>query len=110
MGFGTRIGAGMNVFITGASGYIGGSVAAALMARGHRVSGLARSDATAAALDQLGIAPVRGGLDDDAVLAQAARAADVTINAANAGHRAAVEVMLGALAGTGQAFLHTGGS
>ena len=34
----------MKVFITGASGYIGGSVAAALMAAGHRVSGLARSD------------------------------------------------------------------
>ena len=34
----------MKIFITGASGYIGGSVAAALMAAGHRVSGLARSD------------------------------------------------------------------
>jgi nucleoside-diphosphate-sugar epimerase len=100
----------MDVFITGASGYIGGSVAAALMGQGHRVRGLARSDATAAALDKIGIAAVRGGLDDAAVLAQAARAADVTVNAANAGHRAAVEVMLGALAGTGKAFVHTGGS
>jgi hypothetical protein len=35
----------MDVFISGTSGYIGGSVAAALVARGHRESGLARSEA-----------------------------------------------------------------
>ena len=100
----------MKIFITGASGYIGGSVAAALMAAGHQVSGLARSDETAAALAKLGIAPVRGTLDDVDVLAGAARDADVTVNAANAGHRAAVEAILGGLAGTGKSFLHTGGS
>ena len=59
----------MKVFITGASGYIGGSVAAALMAAGHAVSGLARSDASAAALEKRGIAPVRGSLDDAGALA-----------------------------------------
>jgi nucleoside-diphosphate-sugar epimerase len=37
----------MNIFITGAGGYIGGSVAMALLANGHRVSGLARSSANA---------------------------------------------------------------
>ena len=100
----------MKIFITGASGYIGGSIAAALVAQGHAVSGLARADGTAAALQKLGIAPVRGTLDDAAVLAQAARAADVTVNAANAGHRAAAEAMVAALAGTGKSFLHTGGS
>lgn len=50
----------MKIFITGASGYIGGSVAAALMAAGHRVSGLARTADGAAALAHRGIAPVRG--------------------------------------------------
>ena len=100
----------MKIFITGASGYIGGSVAATLMAMGHRVSGLARSDETAAALAKLGIRPVRGTLDDTEVLAKAARDADVTANAANAGHRAAAAAMLKALADTGKIFLHTDGS
>ena len=100
----------MKIFITGASGYIGGSLAAALIDAGHSVSGLARSDETAAALRQRGIAPIAGTLDDGAELAAAARAADVTVNAANAGHRAAAEAMVAALAGSGKAFVHTSGS
>ena len=100
----------MKVFITGASGYIGGSVADALMKRGDAVSGLARSEETAAALQKLGITPVRGGLDDAAVLTQAARAADVTVNAANAGHRGAAQALVDALTGTGKALIHTDGS
>ena len=99
----------MKIFITGASGYIGGSVAAALMAAGHQVSGLVRSNDTAAALAKLGMTPVYGTLDDTEVLAKAAHDADVTVNAANAGHRAAAEAMLKALADTGKAFLHTDG-
>ena len=100
----------MKIFITGASGYIGGSVAAAMMAAGHQASGLARSDEATAALAKLGIRPVRGTLDDVEVLAKAAHDADVTINAANAGHRAAAEAMLKALAETGKTILHTDGS
>jgi nucleoside-diphosphate-sugar epimerase len=100
----------MNIFITGASGYIGGTIAEALLAAGHRVSGLARSEATAAALRDRGNAPVRGTLDDSEMLAAAARAADATINAANAAHRAAAETMVTALAGSGKAFIHTSGS
>jgi nucleoside-diphosphate-sugar epimerase len=100
----------MKIFITGASGYIGGSVAAALVAQGHAVSGLARSVATAAALRQRGITPVAGTLDDAEVLAQAARAADATVNAANAGHRGAAEALVKALAGTGKTYIQTSGS
>jgi nucleoside-diphosphate-sugar epimerase len=100
----------MKVFIVGASGYIGGSIAAALVKQGHEVSGLARSDETAAALQQRGIAPVRGTLDDAAALAAGARAADVTIGAANADHRGAAEAIVKALTGTGKTYLHTSGS
>jgi nucleoside-diphosphate-sugar epimerase len=100
----------MKIFITGASGYIGGSVAAALVAQGHAVSGLARSVATAAALRQRGITPVAGTLDDAEVLAKAARAADATVNAANAGHRGAAEALVKALAGTGKTYIQTSGS
>jgi nucleoside-diphosphate-sugar epimerase len=100
----------MKIFITGASGYIGGALAAALVADGHGVSGLARSDERGAALAARGIAPVHGTLDDSEVLAAAARAADVTINTANASHRGAAEAVAKALAGTGKAFIHTSGS
>ena len=100
----------MKVFITGASGYIGGALADALLKGGNGVSGLARSDETAAALRGRGIAPVAGGLDDAEALGRAARAADVTINAANAGHRGAVEAMLNALAGSGKTLIHPSGS
>ena len=100
----------MKVFITGASGYIGGSVAAHLVAAGHEVSGLARTEETAAALEKTGIASVRGTLDDATVLADAARAADAVVDAANATHRGAAEAMLAGLAGSGKAFIHTSGS
>jgi nucleoside-diphosphate-sugar epimerase len=100
----------MNIFITGASGYIGGSLAAALVAGGQEVHGLARSDESAGALSGQGIVPVRGTLDEPDVLAQAARAADVTINTANADHRGAAEAMVKALAGTGKTLIHTSGS
>jgi nucleoside-diphosphate-sugar epimerase len=100
----------MKVFITGAGGYIGGSLAAALMQAGHEVSGLSRSAESAAALAKRGIEAVRGTLDDAAVLAKAAAAADVTVNAASADHRGAVEAMVKVLAGSGKTLIHTSGS
>ena len=100
----------MKVLVTGASGYIGGSVATALLAAGHRVVGLVRSDERAAEVRARGIEPLLGTLDDAGLLADAARAADAVINAANADHRGAVEAILKGLAGTEKAFLHTSGS
>jgi nucleoside-diphosphate-sugar epimerase len=100
----------MKVFLTGASGYIGGSVAAALLSAGHTVLGLVRSPQKAGQVRALGIEPVAGTLDDGAVLSRAARDADAVIHTANADHRAAVESMLPALAGSKKAFIHTSGS
>ncbi len=100
----------MKIFITGASGYIGGSVAARMMAAGHQVSGLVRSQARADEVRERGIAPVVGTLDDSEVRAAGARQADAVINAAHADHRGAAEALLSALAGSGKAFLHTSGS
>lgn len=100
----------MRIFLTGASGYIGGSVAAGLVVAGHAVRGLVRSREKAALLRGRGIEPVAGALEDSALLAAEAAAADAVVNAANADHRGAVEAMLGALAGSGKAFLHTSGS
>jgi uncharacterized protein YbjT (DUF2867 family) len=75
----------MNIFLTGAAGYIGGSVATALLDAGHRVRGLVRGPAQADAVRARSITPLLGTLDDTALLAGAARAADAVINAANAG-------------------------
>ena len=52
------------IFCTGASGYIGGSVAAYLVAAGHQVTGLVRSPDKAEAVRARGIEPVLGTLDD----------------------------------------------
>jgi nucleoside-diphosphate-sugar epimerase len=100
----------MKIFCTGASGYIGGSVAARLAASGHQVSGLVRSADKAEAVRAFGIEPVTGTLDDAETLARAARGADVVINAASADHKGAVTALLDALAGSGKAFIHTSGS
>ncbi|MDO8767642.1 MAG: NmrA family NAD(P)-binding protein [Burkholderiaceae bacterium] len=70
----------MNLFITGGTGYIGGSVAAKLVAQGHHVRGLVRTRTKADALAASGIEPVLSDLDDDELLAREARTADTVVD------------------------------
>jgi len=100
----------MRIFLTGANGYIGGAVAAALIAAGHKVRGLVRDEAKAAAVAAHGVEAVIGSLDDAALLRNEARAADAVVNAASSDHRGAVEALLGGFAGSGKAFIHSSGS
>ncbi len=100
----------MDIFVTGATGYIGGSVAARLIADGHRVTGLVRSEQRAAQARERGIEPVLGTLDDGEVLAAAARAADAVINAAHADHRGAADALLAALGGSCKGYIQTSGT
>lgn len=100
----------MDVFVIGASGYIGGSVAAKLLRAGHRVRGLARSDAAAAALTAQGIEPVRGSLTTLEVLARTAAAVDAVVNAANSDDPFVVEAILPMLENTDKIFVQTSGS
>lgn len=106
----------MELFMTGATGYLGTAAAEALAADGHRVFGLARSDDAARALEQAGHTPVRGDLRKPASLGEPARDAEGVVHVAHAGgddagavDRAAVEAMLDAMEGTAKPFLYTSG-
>jgi nucleoside-diphosphate-sugar epimerase len=98
------------VFLTGATGYIGGTVAARLLQAGQRVRGLVRSTDGADQLAQRGIEPVLGSLDDNELLVREARAADAVINTASADHAASIHALVGALERSGKALIHTSGS
>ncbi len=72
----------MRVFVTGASGWIGSAVVPELMAAGHRVVGLARSETSAAALEAAGAEVYHGSLDELDSLKSAAEASDGVIHLA----------------------------
>jgi nucleoside-diphosphate-sugar epimerase len=110
----------MRVFVTGASGHIGSALVPELLAAGHQVVGLARSDKSAAALAAAGADVYRGELDEPDGLAEAAAAADGVIHLAFkhevmradavASDLRAVETFAGALAGTGKPLVGTSGT
>jgi nucleoside-diphosphate-sugar epimerase len=100
----------MRIFLTGASGYIGGSLAEALRARGDRVVGLTRTRERADELEARGIAPVVGSLKDWDMLIAQAKAADAVINTADADDAYAASALLTALRGSTKTLLHTSGT
>jgi len=109
----------MRVFVTGASGWIGSALTTELIDAGHEVVGLARSEASAAAVAALGADVLRGDVQDLEVLRRGAREADGVVHlafrhevafrdgdpgAAVASDRAAIDAIGEELAGSGRPF------
>ena len=111
----------MRVFVTGAAGFIGAATTQELIANGHEVLGLARSDANAEALERLGAKVLRGSLEDLDSLRDGARETDGTIHLAfihdfakfaenGQIDKRAIEAMGDALVGTDKPFVVTSGT
>lgn len=102
------------VFVLGATGFVGGALARRLATDGHRVTGLARTGEAAAALDRGGIVPVLGDLGPGrAAVVEAARRADAVVYAAQPGpeqETAAVDELIRVLAGGGRTLILLSGS
>jgi nucleoside-diphosphate-sugar epimerase len=111
----------MRILVTGASGWIGSASVTELIAAGHHVLGLARTDEAAAKVAALGAEVVRGSLDDlDSLRRATARAEGVVhlgynhdfsqMSAAAHTDRAAIEAFAQVLEGTGGPLLVASGT
>lgn len=111
----------MRVFVTGAAGFIGTETTKELIAGGHQVIGLARSEENVRTLEKLGAEVHRGSLQDLESLKSGARKADGVIHLAfihdfskfaenGAIDKTAIEAIGDVLAGTDKPFIVTSGT
>lgn len=104
----------MNIFIIGATGFVGGALAEHLRRQGHHITGLARTPAAGTALEARGIAPVPGDLNARLrETIEAAQRADSVIYAAQPEpfeETKAVDGLVQALAGSGKDLVFLSGT
>lgn len=110
----------MNVFLTGASGFVGSAVVRELIEAGHKVTGLARTETSAKVIRKAGARVLMGGLEDLDILKLGAAQADSIIHTAfvhdfaqyekaNDTDKTAINAMGEVLSGTNKPIVVTGG-
>lgn len=108
----------MTIFLSGATGYLGGAILRELLAHGHAVVAHARTADSAVALSGIGATTVAvGDLSDAGWLGKQLAGVDGMVHAASpndatssALDNAVLDAVLATFAGTGRAYLHTGGT
>lgn len=106
----------MKIILTGGTGFIGGAVLSQLVAHGHQVTAVVRSDRSAAAVTAAGATALSGDLTDTGWLADHLARSDGAVHAATPGDASAADFDAGIVAavrqvytGTERPYLHTSG-
>ena len=111
----------MHVFVTGGTGQTGPAIVSELIGSGHKVTGLARSEASAARLEALGATPLLGSMEELDRLRSGAAQADGVVHMAFGGdfsdpvsmtgrEVAAIEALGTALVDSGKPLVTTSGT
>ena len=108
------------IFITGATGYIGGSFLELMISRGYLqdfiISALVRREQDAEMMRKIGVEPVVGSLDDSALLRRESARADIVFNTADCDHQPSARAIVQGLSeraqatGTRPILIHTSGA
>ncbi|MED9750960.1 NAD-dependent epimerase/dehydratase family protein [Escherichia coli] len=108
------------IFITGGTGYIGGSILHLMVSRDYtdrfEIAALVRRADDVSRLQNMGIIPVYGSLDDSDLLTEEAQKADIIFNTANCDHQASAAAIVEGLTrrfhemGKRSVLIHTSGA